>query len=131
MISATRNMVFGFPTEDNKKQFIGTSIPCPKCGMGNFTRKLGARKFFCINCDTEFDSYCNLNIRSKNKRKEIRGKLEELKLPKLLIKIERLRRKLNAMDMTDGQKLLRLSRKLDKLIAIYQRALFEMEENVI
>ncbi|WP_449240561.1 aspartyl-phosphate phosphatase Spo0E family protein [Desulfoscipio gibsoniae] len=79
--------------------------------------------------NTEFDSCCDLIIRSK--RKKNRGKLEEPNLPKLLMKIEWLRSKLNAMDLADRQKILLLSRKLDKLIAIYQRALFNMEENFI
>lgn len=52
--------------------------------------------------------------------------VEECNLPRLRIKIEHLRNKLNETNLKDRQKLLFLSRKLDSLILIYQRALIRI-----
>lgn len=50
----------------------------------------------------------------------------ECNLPKLRIKIERLRGRLNTTDLEDTKKILFLSQKLDRLIVIYQRALLKI-----
>lgn len=61
------------------------------------------------------------------KRKILEG--EDLSLPRILIKIERLRHKMNSTSFDNKQKLLFLSKKLDKLLVVYQRVLLIHQNN--
>lgn len=131
MISASRNMVLGFSPIKECEQSKDASIVCPKCSQGSFVRRLGTSKYFCVNCDTEFSTDkkpFNWKRKKRTKKRKRFNFGEELNLARLLIKIERLRYKLNSTSLEDRQKLLLLSQKLDKLIVIYQRALLKTAE---
>lgn len=125
MISASRNMVLGFPPVRESEKSEDVSMACPKCGQDNFVRRLRVGKYFCTECDTEFDVEKKLiNYKRKRvKKRKIFNHVEELNLTRLLIKIERLRYKLNSTNLEDKKRLLFLSQKLDELIVAYQRAL--------
>jgi len=62
----------------------------------------------------------------KARTKKIKMKnVKKHSLPRLLIKIERMRKKMNSISFDDKQKLLSLSQKLDKFLVVYQRALLK------
>lgn len=124
MISASRNMVLGFPPVKEYEQSKDASVACPKCSQDSFVCRLGINKYFCVNCDKEFNADKKPFNWKRKKRKRFNFG-EELNFARLLIKIERLRYKLNSTSLEDRHKLLLLSQKLDKLIVIYQRALLK------